>query len=78
MQMRQKHTKKIVCVVALIVLALGVGVFFSSSVLAARLWRLGHPSLAYYLNRSDAALALQEANYFFGTKTYDLYKAKGA
>jgi len=78
MRMRQKHTKKLIYVVALSVLALGVGVFFSGDLFAAKVWRLGHPTLAYYLNHSDATLALQEANYFFGTKAYDLHKAKHA
>ena len=40
-----------------------------------RLWSSGHYTLAYYLNRSDSALALREGAYYFGGGDYDLDRA---
>jgi tetratricopeptide (TPR) repeat protein len=86
-EMVQKHrkywyTKKVLLSFGAIVLAVvvyGGTIYFLHSPLDSTvskwLWRNGHFTAAYYLNYSDADLAMQEGNYFFGEGTYDLPKA---
>ena len=42
------------------------------------LWNKGFHTLAYFINTSDADLALQEGNFYFGGGAYDLAKAQRA
>ncbi|MBU6320976.1 MAG: tetratricopeptide repeat protein [Patescibacteria group bacterium] len=59
--------------------AISLGAYpFWSAVPARFAWAHGYHAAAYYLNHTDANLALEEGHYYFGVGAYDLGKAAGA